>query len=162
MSESKKWIEKLSLEAHPEGGFYKETYRSWETGQFSGFEGTRNISTAIYFMLTKDNFSAFHKIKSDEMWHFYHGSAIVIYVIDLEGRLQKLLLGTDIEKGQRPQHLVKAGCWFASRIEEEGDYALTGCTVAPGFDFRDFVMAERNQLVADYPAYKDLIKSLTR
>ncbi|MEP2773067.1 MAG: cupin domain-containing protein [Fulvivirga sp.] len=162
MNTANDWIEKLNMEPHPEGGFFKETYRSEELEKFDGFIGSRNISTAIYFMITKGNFSAFHRIKSDEMWHFYDGSPIEIVVISSEGNLTAHQLGLDIDNGQLPQAMVPAGCWFASRIADEGDYALAGCTVAPGFDFQDFELADRVDLVKEFPQHEAIIRSLTR
>lgn len=150
------------MEPHPEGGFFKETYRSEELEKFDGFIGSRNISTAIYFMITKGNFSAFHRIKSDEIWHFYDGSPVEIVVISPEGNLTSHQLGLDINNGQLPQAMVPAGCWFASRIADDADYALAGCTVAPGFDFQDFELADRVDLVKEFPQHEAVIRSLTR
>lgn len=152
----------LNLEPHVEGGYYKETYRSALKNDYTGFSGTRNASTGIYFLLKKAEFSAFHRIKSDEMWHFYDGQPLSIYIITASGKLQVVKLGLDLGNGQQPQAVVPAGCWFASRVEEPGDFALVGCTVAPGFDFQDFEMANRDDLHAAYPQYKDIINELTR
>jgi len=162
MQTAQEWIDKLNLQPHPEGGYFLETYRSEIMEKFDGFGGVRNVSTAIYFMLTKDNFSAFHRIKSDEMWHFYNGAPVSIYVINKSGELEVIKLGLDLSKGQQPQALVKAGCWFASRTEGDGEYTLTGCTVAPGFDFTDFEMADRVELIDKYPQHEEIIRQLTR
>ncbi len=156
------WVEKLGLLPHPEGGFYKETYRSKVQGSFNGFNGDRNVTTGIYFLLTQGNFSAFHRIKSDEIWHFYDGDALEIYWFSPQGDLNTIYLGLDGDKGQLPQAVVPAHCWFASRVVEGGDYALVGCTVAPGFDFQDFELAHRNDLVATYPEHTEIITQLTR
>lgn len=156
-------IEKLGLQSHPEGGFFRETYRSSEKQvppDSLGIEADRNLSTAIYFMLTKGNFSAFHRIKQDEVWHHYLGGTIVIHSISPEGEYQKFSLGKDLEKGEKPQYVVPAGHWFAS--ETLDDYALAGCTVAPGFDFADFEMAERSQLLTLFPQHEEVIQRLTR
>ena len=161
MPTKENWIEKLDLQPHPEGGYFKETYRSDMLDSFDGIKGIRNISTGIYFLLTKGNFSAFHRIKSDEMWHFYDGSAVSIYVIEPKGNLVHIKLGIDIAKGEVPQAVVPAGCWFASHIEE-GEYSLTGCTVAPGFDFQDFELAQRAVLINRYPQHELIIEELTR
>ena len=162
MNEAKDWIEKLEMQPHPEGGFFKETYRSDELEKFDGFIGSRNISTAIYFMITQGNFSAFHRIRSDEMWHFYDGSPIEIIAISPDGKLTTHTLGIDLNDGQLPQATVAAGSWFASRIADEGAYALAGCTVAPGFDFQDFELAERVKLIEKYPKHEAIIRQLTR
>ncbi|MEP3386875.1 MAG: cupin domain-containing protein [Reichenbachiella sp.] len=156
------WIERLELEPHPEGGFFKETYRSSVSAEFTDFPSGRNVSTGIYFFLTSENFSAFHRIKSDEMWHFYAGDALSISVIDKNGKANEIILGLDLEKGQVPQAVVPANCWFASKVKDGGEYGLVGCTVSPGFDFEDFKMADRQHLIAEYPRHKELITSLTR
>ena len=161
LSEARYWIEKLELQPHPEGGFYKETYRSAGT-TVVGEEGKqRNHSTAIYFLLLEDKFSAFHRIQSDELWHFYAGSPIHIYVIDSQGHLQTIRLGSHPEKGEHFQAVVPANCWFASRMAQPHTYALVGCTVAPGFDFQDFEMAERSTLLGQYPQHAQIITALT-
>jgi predicted cupin superfamily sugar epimerase len=158
-------ISRLDLQPHPEGGYYRETYRS--NGEILDlppyFEGSRNYSTAIYFLLTGDNFSAFHRIRQDEMWHFYLGSPIELIEISSEGKVTTTHIGNDLEKEQQLQHLVPGGSWFASRLlPGAGDYALAGCTVSPGFDFRDFEMAKRADLIQLFPDHGELITVLTR
>ncbi len=164
MKDQQYWIEKLQLQPHPEGGYYKETYRSKESIASSGnvFPGGRSYSTGIYFMLSTGNFSAFHRIKSDEMWHFYAGKGINIYVIQSNGKLEVIKLGDNPDNGEVFQAIVPAGAWFASRVEEPNSYSLVGCTVAPGFDFQDFKMADRDVLVNSFPQHKELITELTR
>lgn len=158
--ESKFWIEKLNLEPHPEGGFFRETYRSKSTTQTT--EGARSHSTAIYFLLEKGNFSAFHRIKSDELWHFYAGDSLSIYVLHKTGKLEVIHLGADASQNQLPQAVVPADTWFASRVAGNGTYSLVGCTVAPGFDFADFELAEREKLQRAFPAHAETIAALTR
>lgn len=148
-------ITKLELLPHPEGGYYKETYRSKTQIDTPG--GKRNVSTAIYFLLEKGNFSAFHKIKSDELWHFYSGDVLEIIEITLEGKLIITELGPD-----NFQYCVPAGHWFGSRVKEGGIFSLVACTVAPGFDFLDFEMAVQNDLLEEFPQNSDIIKELTR
>jgi predicted cupin superfamily sugar epimerase len=127
------------------------------------FRGNRCFSTGIYFLLEAHHFSAFHRIESDEMWHFYAGEALEIFVIDpASGNLNTIRLGNDPEKGETFQAVVPAGTWFASRPCAGSSYTLTGCTVAPGFDFEDFVMAERAELQALFPQHSALIQELTR
>ncbi len=159
------WVEKLGLMPHPEGGFFKETYQSQNylpsKALPPGFSGQRKISTAIYFLLNDSNFSAFHKIKSDEIWHFYLGNAVEIFYIDNKNQMQRICLGNNPANNEVFQAVVPAGCWFGSRIISKQGYSLVGCTVAPGFDFQDFEMADRNKLVADYPQYFDIINQLT-
>ena len=158
------WIDRLHLSPHPEGGHYRQTYRSDLTivrsALPSGFNGDRAASTAIYFLLDGRDFSAFHRIASDEVWHFYAGSSLVVYVIDPEGNYSELHLGSD--EGEEFQAVVKAGCWFASRVRDAAGFALVGCTVAPGFDFADFELATRSELMAAYPQHQKLIEELTR
>ena len=156
----------LQLEAHPEGGFYKETYRSKghiaQAHLGEPFEGDRNYSTGIYFLLTAGNFSAFHKIHQDEMWHFYDGFPIRLHVITPSGTYFSQLIGRNINQGELPQFVVEAECWFASEVAHEQPYSLVGCTVSPGFDFRDFEMAKRGELIEKFPNHKEIIKRLTR
>ena len=166
MQDYKYWVEKLKLQPHPEGGYYKETYRSTE--EINGgalpkrFVGTRNYSTAIYFMLTDDNFSAFHRIQSDEVWHFYKGDGITVSVLHLDGRLEEIKLGSNIDKGEVFQAVVPAGTWFGSKLTDGGKWCLVGCTVAPGFDFEDFEMANRSLLLKEFPQHSNTIQTLTR
>ena len=160
------WIEQLELSRHPEGGYYRQTYQASLTiaqdALPGGFHGARAASTGIYFLLREREFSAFHRIASDEMWHFYTGSGLVVYVIDPDGRVRELHLGDHPEEGEVFQGVVNAGCWFASRMKEPTGFALVGCTVAPGFDFADFEMAKRSELILAYPAHRRLIEELTR
>jgi len=159
------WIEKLKLEAHPEGGYFRQTYKSdllIGREALPGFSGARAASTAIYFLLEGKNFSAFHRLRSDEMWHFYAGSALVVHVIEPAGSYSSILLGSDLEAGQTFQAVVPAGCWFASHVADWKSWALVGCTVAPGFEFADFEMAKLEELSERYPQYRELIRRLTR
>ena len=160
------WVEKLELLPHPEGGYFKETYRSKgvinKSALPSTFNGDRSYSTAIYFLLTSKNFSAFHKIASDELWHFYDGDGLSIHIIHPDGKKEELRLGRDIKKGETFQAMVPAGSWFASETINREGWALVGCTVAPGFDFNDFEMAERDKLIKKYPQHTELIQRLTR
>ncbi len=159
------WKEKLGLTTHVEGGAFKETYRSAhilpKENLMPEHNGDRNASTSIYFLLEDGEFSAFHKIASDEMWHHYDGATLCIYEIKPSGELMKHLLGKDIENGAEPQVLIPAGSWFGSRVEEQGSFTLCGCTVAPGFDFADFELAEKAVLHQLYPQHTALINELT-
>jgi len=156
-AEVARWVEALRLAPHPEGGFFRETYRS------SATVGDRNTSTAIYFLITAGNFSALHRIASDELWHFHAGQALEIVTIDPQGTRRDLRLGLDLERRERPQHHVLAGVWFGARLASAGSsYALVSCTVAPGFDFADFQLADRARLTKRYPQHASLIGELTR
>ncbi len=158
------WIRRLRLKPHPEGGYFRETYRSPErlkTGRLPRrFKGPRAFSTAIYYLLKGTQFSAFHRIRSDELWHFYAGSGLTLHVLK-GGRLSRLRLGLRPKRGETPQAVVPAGAWFAATVNDPASYALAGCTVAPGFDFRDFEWGDRRRLIRRYPAHKSLIEQLT-
>ena len=160
------WIRRLRLEPHPEGGYFRQTYRSALTitreALPAGFGGARSASTAIYFVLEGKNFSAFHRLRSDEMWHFYIGAQVSVHVIEPSGRSSSILLGNDLEAGEVLQAVVPAGCWFASHMADWKSFAVVGCTVAPGFDFEDFEMGERAELVRLYPQHRELVQRLTR
>jgi uncharacterized protein len=160
------WIDKLKLIAHPEGGYYRETYRSELSIAREAlppqFPGARLVSTAIYFLLEGENFSAFHRLRSDELWHFYAGSSISVHVIEPDGSHSEIRVGGNPEDGEVPQAAVKAGRWFASRVRNPQSFALAGCTVAPGFDFADFELGKRAELIKLYPQHRKLIEQLTR
>lgn len=158
-------VKELSLSPHPEGGYYKETYRSaGKIGRevLAEFDGARNFATAIYFLIEKDNFSALHKIKSDETWHFYDGDALEVIELDGQGHLKSTRIGKNLEQGEVFQYTVKANTWFGSRVAAGGAFSLVGCTVAPGFDFADFEMGNRNELIAQFPQHKAIIEAMTR
>jgi uncharacterized protein len=160
------WIEKLGLIAHPEGGYFKECYRSAlavsapEIGTAPDY--SRNICTAIYFLVTADGPSHFHRLKADELWHHYAGDTLELKGIHADGRLETWLLGKDVNQYAEPQQCIPAGTWFGATVAAGGRFALCGCTMAPGFDFADFELAERPSLLAEFPQHRDLIVSLTR
>lgn len=158
------WVEKLKLIAHPEGGFYREIYRSKEVLDSNclgpEFAGKRNLSTSIYYLLTKGDFSAFHRIKSDEIWHFYAGDRLQLHIIHPDGRYESKIVGNKPFTDEEPFALVPGACWFAAI--PLGGYALVGCTVSPGFAFEDFELAERKALIKQYHQHKALIESFTR
>jgi len=158
-------ITNLELVRHPEGGWFRETYRSTEEVPAQAvperFDGSRVFSTAIYFLLEEGDISALHRIKSDEMWHFYAGSPLLIHIIIPDGRYQTLHLGPDQASGEQYQAVVPAGCWFGAELIGN-QFALVGCTVSPGFDFADFEIAEGQQLSDSYPQHAELIMRMTR
>ena len=162
----KEIIETLELQPHPEGGFFKETYRSngFIPQQVlpNGFDGPRNYSTCIYYLLQSGDFSAFHKIRQDEIWHFYLGSPIELYMISEFGNLTKVTIGNVITKGQRLQFVVPKNHWFAATVVEKNSFSLIGCTVSPGFDFKDFTLASQQDLIESFPQHRDIIKTFTR
>lgn len=163
--EAQNWIDHLKLDKHPEGGYFREVYRSHEfinkKGLPNRYNSFRNFSTSIYFLLESSDISAFHRLKSDEIWHFYEGSSISIYFIIPSGKLGKMVLGRDINKGQAHQVLIPKGCWFAAKVDEPDSFTLNGCTVSPGFDFDDFEMGKRDELIKQFPKHSQIITELT-
>jgi predicted cupin superfamily sugar epimerase len=166
MTGAQPWIDGLQLRRHPEGGWFRETYRCEEgvarphlPGRFGG---DRAFSTAIYFLLDGSDFSALHRIKQDEVFHFYDGSALTIHVIDGQGTYSTITVGRDLQAGEVPQAVVKAGCLFGATVNDPRSYVLCGCTVAPGFDFADFEMPGREELCRLYPQHRPVIERLTR
>lgn len=153
-------VKTLGLSPHPEGGFYRETWRSPGTVQHpSG--AARAASTAIYFLLPAGTFSAFHRVSSDEAWHHYDGDPLDLHLLDERtGEHRTVVLGRAVERGERPQHVVPAGTWQAA-IARGDRFALCGCTVAPGFDFADFEMPTRDALLARFPAHGAIVTMLT-
>lgn len=165
MSRIQTLIDKLDLTPHPEGGYFKETHRSIgkipQSSLPNIFNGDRNYYTSIYFLLTSDDFSAFHKINQEETWYYHEGSSIKIHQISPNGTYSFVILGNDILKKEQFQHTVPAGYWFAATVEQKDSYTLVGCAVAPGFDFQDFVLAKRNVLQQEFPEHTKIIKELT-
>ena len=159
-------VEKFQLLPHPEGGYYKEMYRSTELIQPSAlperFSGGRNFSTAIYFLLEQENFSAFHRIQSDECWHFYAGQSLHVHIIHPNGQYELIRLGNNLTQGETFQAVVPAGSWFASETATGGTFSFVGCTVSPGFDFADFELATAASLCKKFPEKEEVIKRLCR
>ena len=161
-------ITSLGLAPHPEGGFFRETYRAAGTiagnALPAGFAGDRAFSTSIYYLLRADQVSTFHRIRSDELWHFHMGDALDVIDIAPDGALNTAVLGHDVAGGERLQSVVPAGRWFGARLSRPRSdaFTLVGCTVAPGFDFADFEIAGREDLLAAFPQHDSIIKALTR
>jgi uncharacterized protein len=154
------WIEKLQLQPHVEGGYFRETYRSEEKmlkGHLPArYPSERPLSTAIYFLLRGSETSRFHRLRSDEIWHYYKGSPLLLHVIDGKGGLNRFELGVP-----NFQAVIEAGCWFGAEVSEPDSYSLIGCTLAPGFEFEDLELGRRDRLLASYPAHQEVIKRLT-
>jgi uncharacterized protein len=159
-------VEHFQMLPHPEGGFYKETYRSKEAiaqqALPSRFSGNRDCSTAIYFLLLQGNFSAFHRIKSDECWHFYAGGTLWVHVIYPNGTYQRVAIGNNLMEGETFQFVVPSGAWFASETAAGSSFSFVGCTVSPGFNFEDFELAVASSLVEAFPQHCALINRLCR
>ena len=160
---AKEYINKLQLKQHPEGGYYREVYRSGEkilpTHLPKRYKTSRNFSTSIYFLLEGKQFSTFHLLQSDELWHFYDGSDLMIYIINPEGELITRKLGNSDDT--EFQIVIKKHCWFAVEVCNKKSFSLFGCTVSPGFEFEDFKLGKRELLLKKFPDYDELIKRLT-
>jgi predicted cupin superfamily sugar epimerase len=165
MDKSDLYIEKLKLTPHPEGGYFREIYRSSESVEKNNlparYGGNRSFSTSIYFLLKREQKSLLHKLKSDEIWHFYDGSAVRVYAIDNTGKLSEQLLGRDVNKGESFHLVINKEQWFCAEVINKSSFALFGCTVAPGFDFSDFELGNRKNLLQLYPEHEKLIKKFT-
>ena len=159
-------IKAFKMSKHPEGGYFSEVFRSKELHKKeslpSRYKSDRHHYSSIYFLLKKNNFSAFHKLKTDEIWHFYSGSRLLIYIIESKDKITKIKLGSDHKSEDKFQALVKNGKWFAAEVEDNKSYSLVGCTLSPGFDFEDFELGDRIKLTKQFPEHKDIIERLTR
>ena len=154
----KQLVSELNLLPHPEGGFYKETYRSIDLVKTPN--GERNLCTVIYFLLTSENVSKFHRIKSDEHWFWHEGSPLNIHLLTEKG-YEILPLGPVDEFGNQPQQLVKAQVIFGSSVAKADSYALVSCVVSPGFDFQDFELFSADDLLNKFPEEEEIIRTLT-
>jgi len=163
--EAERWIEQLELQAHPEGGWFRETYRAAGTiaraALPAGYGGPRSFATSVYFLLPSGDVSALHRLRSDELWFFHAGSALVVTSIAPDGALTERRVGPDAARGEHLQATVAAGCWFGAAVEATGSFALVGCVVAPGFDFADFELGQRGALLRAFPQHRAVIERLT-
>jgi predicted cupin superfamily sugar epimerase len=149
-------IKKLKLQKHPEGGYYKQTYSSDIIVNSKGYNGPRHAVTAIYYLVVGDQFSAFHRLRSDEIWNYYAGGSLKLYVID-KGKLTTIRLGK--RRGETVQAIVKSGVWFAAALlTNKKSYCLLGCIVSPGFEYSDWQLGKRNELIKMYPQHKKIIE----
>ncbi len=160
------WIQKLNLIRHDEGGYFREIYRSPESipGKHlpARFRGARPLGTSIYFLLEGSQVSVLHRLKTDEIWHFYTGCSLTIFAINSQGVLSQIFLGPDFENGEVFQAVVAAGSWFGAKLNREDSFALVGCTMAPGFDYADLEIGERGELCQQFPQHRQIIEMLTR
>lgn len=158
--------ELLQMRPHPiEGGFFAETYRGVPVVPQSllpGYPGDRAISTAIYYLLTPDTFSAMHRVRGDEMFHFYLGDPVEMLQLKADGSGEAIVLGQDIALGMRLQHNVPGGVWQGSRLRAGGKYALLGTTMAPGFEYEDYETGTLRELSSQFPKYSAMVAALTR
>lgn len=168
------WKEKLNLQAHPEGGWFAETYRAQDTVRHQGlparFPGDRSAGTAIYFLLEGNEKSWLHRLRADELWHHYTGASLVLEMILPDGSYQVSYLGPDAEQQEQFQLLVPAGSWFGAYLRTDGStegekgehqFSLVGCTTAPGFDFADWELAQKDAVLQEFPQHRELIERLT-
>jgi len=161
---AQKYVKQLQLKKHPEGGYFKEVYRSGEMilpeHLPKRYKSSRNFSTSIYFLLEGKQFSSFHLLQSDELWHFYDGSSVLLYIINQKGELSVKKLGRSVDS--ELQLTIEKQSWFAAELEDKKLFSLFGCTISPGFDFDDFEMGRRDELIKNFPQHSDLIKRLTK
>lgn len=160
------WRDCLALQPHPEGGYYCESYRS--PTRITLPQGERHCSTAIYYLLVGTQISRLHRLRADEVWHFYQGVGLWVHELTFTGEHHIHRLGMDLAQGYRPQVVISAGHWFCAEVapgpEEPGDRdrtCLVGCTVSPGFEFADFEIGDRTTLLAQYPQHQALIERFT-
>lgn len=163
--DAKEIINHFNLKEHPEGGYYNEVYRSKDKIESRNlddvFIGDRNYCTSIYFLLTADKFSAFHKINQDEIWHFYEGTSLKLHLISPDAVYSYIMIGKDFKKGEVFQFTVPAQYYFAAEVLEKKSFSFVGCTVSPGFDFRDFTLPSCKTMLAEFPEHHEVIKRLT-
>ncbi len=166
MSSAEFWIEKLNLEAHPEGGYYREIYRSGDTIAHTGlpprYPGDRSAATLIYYLLKDNDFSAFHRIRSDEIWIHVAGDSLDIHTINPGGTYETERLGKNVAEGYSPVCIIEHGLWFGASLSSHSSFCLCTCIVSPGFDFADFEMADPGMLKNMHPEYANVIDKLSR
>lgn len=154
------WVEKLGLQPHPEGGYYREVYRSGDEVSIAGSNERKSAITSIYYLLEKSDFSAFHRISSDEIWYFHKGDALIVHTLESEKGLNSVELSDD-DSGIF-SHVVKGGRWFSAELKEKKGFALVSCAVAPGFEFAEFELAARKELSAEFSSHAEIIDRLCR
>lgn len=163
--EAEKIISEFNLVKHPEGGYYSEMFRSDEeinSGLPPRFKGKHVLYTSIYFLLEEFDISAFHVLKSDEIWHFYEGTTLLIHSINNNGLIQTTRLGRNLAKGDVFQHMIKAGTYFCAEVEDKSSYSFVGCTVSPGFEYFDFELCRREVLINLFPQHSEIIRKFTQ
>lgn len=158
---------RLHLEPHPrEGGWFRETWKADQALPASAlparYAGQRAAGTAIYYLLEPNSFSEMHRLQSDEIFHFYLGDPVEMVHLFADGSGRRVVLGSDVASGQWPQMIVPKGVWQGSRLVAGGQLALLGCTVSPGFEYEDYESGSRDDLVRDWPEWRELIHALTR
>lgn len=160
MKDKSIWIDHYKMAGHEEGGFFYQVLKSDQTIQLEG-QKPRALYTSIYFLLTSNNPSRFHRLTADEVWYYHYGSPLTVHMITAEGDYQQVTLGTDVEQGQVLQVVVPKGTIFGSTVEDADSYSLVSCMVSPGFEYDDFELFKRADLLNQYPDYADIIHRLT-
>jgi hypothetical protein len=164
-NKAKEYITTLNLLTHPEGGYFREIYKSEDTFQLASLpryhNGARSYCTLIYYLLEEKQKSNFHILKSDEIWHHLDGSTIELHMIDRNGEYNKISLGKDLSSGCVLQFVIPRDTWFAAGLQDAGSFVLVGCTVVPGFEFEDFKLANRDELLTLFPSHKFIIEKFT-
>lgn len=159
------WIDRLKLEPHPEGGYFKEVYRADEQIARGAlperYAGSRHFSTSIYYLLESHDVSRFHILQTDELWHFYTGQTVTLHLLDEKSGYSRVRLGKGTESDMQFQVAIPRSTYFGASIDGATGFALVGCTMAPAFHFEDFELAQRRVLLEKFPAQHDIIKKLT-
>ena len=161
MNPPKFWIDHYQMQTHPEGGYFKEIYRNNETCIPNNSNDTRNLATSIYFLLPGGAVSHFHRLTYDEIWYYHAGNSLTLYTISPLGEAKSIVLGNNVQQGECLQVIIPAGNLFGATCNDANGYTLVGCMVSPGFDFRDFEMPHRNELLKAFPQHADWIMQLT-
>jgi uncharacterized protein len=165
MQDALHWIRKLGLKEHPEGGFYRELYRSNDVVDGNHLkvkrQGTRNLATSIYYLLKSGEKSLLHRLKSDETWYYHYGSPFYLYCIDSQGDLREVKIGPNIENHEQLQYTIPEGTIFGGLVHGQDTYCLAGCMVSAGFSFEDFQLLSREYMLEQYPKHRDIILTLT-
>ena len=165
MRDYRSFIERLNLLPHPEGGYYRRNWQSVlqaETIDTNGeiLHALRSIGSSILYLLPSQQVSIWHKMACDEMWHFYHGSSLRLHLLSTGSGYSNFNLGLDLEHNELPQFIIPRGTWFCAEVVEEGSFTFCGCTLWPSFSYADYELAEREQLLHEFPAHKDLINRI--
>ncbi len=165
INSAEKYIEKLKMEKHPEGGWFTEIFRSDESFEKGSlperYNGDRHYATSIFYLLREKEHSDLHILNSDELWHFYDGQTLFIHCIDQDGNYQKKKLGLDLDNGAMPSVLVPKLTWFAAEVATDDGFSLVGCTMSPGFEFEDFCLGTRDELLNMFPQHQELIEKFS-
>ena len=165
MKDYRNVIERLNLLPHPEGGYYRRNWQSQLQAEAKDATGKsvhpiRSIGSSILYLLPSNEVCAWHRVACDEMWHYYNGSGLKMYLLNSFTGLSEHSLGMDIEKGQLPQLIIPRNTWFCGEVLDNEAYSFCGCTLWPSFSYADFELAEQHKLLDEFPAHKELINRI--